>query len=57
MKKGVKIGRAVRFVGIGVAAKALKVTDHHLRLVLNGERTSLRLMARVRKMFPALLGA
>lgn len=57
MKKEAKVGRAVRYIGIGVAAKALQVTDHHLRLVLNGERTSPPLMAKVRKMFPALLGS
>jgi hypothetical protein len=50
-----KVGRAVRYRGIGIAAEKLEVTSQHLRLVLNGERQSPPLIKRVRKLFPSLL--
>jgi len=62
MRKGTdkrvpKVGRAVRFQGIHFAAKELGVSVEHLRFVLRGERTSQRLMDRVKDQFPSLLGA
>lgn len=32
--------RKQRLKGLTVAARAFEVTEHHLRLVINGERTS-----------------
>lgn len=55
MKKGF-VGLSVRFTGIKLAAKELGVNENHLRFVLQGKRSSLRLTERVRQKFPALLG-
>jgi len=49
--------KAIRFNGIRTAAKSLGVNENHLRMVLQGKRESKVLTARVRKQFPALLGA
>ncbi len=45
-----------RYRGIFRAAERLGVTPQHLRLVLNGERQSRRLLGEVKRRFPGLLG-
>jgi predicted transcriptional regulator of viral defense system len=44
-----------RYVGIKAAAATLDVSENHLRMCLNGIRSSTSLIDRVRKQFPALL--
>ncbi len=38
--------RKQRLNGLSVAARAFEVTEHHLRLVINGERTSPALLVK-----------
>lgn len=44
-----------RYTGITVAAKDLGVTPQHVRMVLNGDRKSKRLMDRIKRNYPGYL--
>jgi hypothetical protein len=46
---------AQKRIVVAEAARKLGVSRHHLYCVLNGQRQSARLLAKIQKLFPSLL--